>query len=416
MYEDIELDDHLTCGNACSSGCSAHAAYANASIVDITYLRGSDGLTGFTVSKDGGQYERTYYYRKNIQGDITHILDNNGFVKAEYVYDAWGNHVIVKNDENAGSINPFRYHGYYYDEETNLYYLKARYYDPQTGRFINADDIGVLDATKDHINGLNLYAYCLNNPVNMADENGRIWDWIDKNIFRPIGDAVNTFGNAIVSTVSAAVNAAVGGVFNAICDIVSNNWEVVVGAAIIIGLGVATAFTGGLAGIIIAGAFYGSLSSAGIGALIGYATGGLEGAANGFMWGAIAGAALGGIGAGVGTGIKAALAGRSVLFTGPNAAKQGVVIGKSRAYEKFAEANGLAFYKGLPGHSLLKKISPKLADKLGWAHNKFYLKNVMRRGGKIHDIGGSYSGAYAKEVDLVRNYGNVVKYYLFGFV
>ena len=68
--------------------------------------------------------------------------------------------------------NPFRYRGYYYDSETGLYYLNSRYYDPEIGRFINIDDISVLDITNIALNGINLYAYCLNNPVNEADESG----------------------------------------------------------------------------------------------------------------------------------------------------------------------------------------------------------------------------------------------------
>ena len=74
--------------------------------------------------------------------------------------------------------NPFRYRGYYYDFETGLYYLNSRYYDPEIGRFINADDINALDVTKIAINGLNLYAYCLNNPVNEVDETGYFLFWL----------------------------------------------------------------------------------------------------------------------------------------------------------------------------------------------------------------------------------------------
>ena len=74
--------------------------------------------------------------------------------------------------------NPFRYRSYYYDFETNLYYLNSRYYDPQIGRFINADDISTLDVTQIALNGLNLYAYCLNNPVNETDENGYFLLWL----------------------------------------------------------------------------------------------------------------------------------------------------------------------------------------------------------------------------------------------
>ena len=70
--------------------------------------------------------------------------------------------------------NPFRYRGYYYDFETGLYYLNSRYYDPELGRFINIDDISVLDVTNIALNGINLYAYCLNNPVNEVDESGNL--------------------------------------------------------------------------------------------------------------------------------------------------------------------------------------------------------------------------------------------------
>ena len=68
--------------------------------------------------------------------------------------------------------NPFRYRSYYYDFETGLYYLNSRYYNPEIGRFINADSIDILDSTKNSINGINLYIYCNNNPVNYYDPNG----------------------------------------------------------------------------------------------------------------------------------------------------------------------------------------------------------------------------------------------------
>ena len=91
----------------------------------------------------------------------------------KYTYDAWGNTVTEVLDCNANAIaelNPFRYRGYYYDIETELYFLKSRYYDPELGRFMTVDDVSYLDP--DTINGLNLYAYCGNNPVMCADPNG----------------------------------------------------------------------------------------------------------------------------------------------------------------------------------------------------------------------------------------------------
>ena len=117
-----------------------------------------------------------YLYRKNAQGDITHILDNAGMVVAKYVYDAWGNHAILDANgtdlaSGVGVLNPFRYRGYFYDEETDLYYLQTRYYDPEVGRFLSQDDVSYL--APDSINGLNLYAYCSNNPVMATDPTGR---------------------------------------------------------------------------------------------------------------------------------------------------------------------------------------------------------------------------------------------------
>ncbi len=79
---------------------------------------------------------------------------------------------------HIGNINPIRYRGYYFDVESSLYYLNTRYYDPQIGRFINADEITILDETQSQIHGLNLYMYCGDNPVMNVDPSGRFWDSI----------------------------------------------------------------------------------------------------------------------------------------------------------------------------------------------------------------------------------------------
>ena len=108
-------------------------------------------------------------YRKNLFGDVTAIY--NGTTKvAEYVYDAWGNCTVTTNVNGYGTRNPFRYRGYYYDSDLQMYYLMTRYYDPQTGRFINADTPDYLDPKT--INGLNLYSYCNNNPIMNVDPSG----------------------------------------------------------------------------------------------------------------------------------------------------------------------------------------------------------------------------------------------------
>lgn len=102
-------------------------------------------------------------------------------VLAEYEYDAWGKCIIKTNISNIATINPFRYRGYHYDEETGLLLVSIRYYDPKVGRFISPDDISIAVAAQGNmINGLNLYAYCLNNPVNLSDPSGYTpwWQWL----------------------------------------------------------------------------------------------------------------------------------------------------------------------------------------------------------------------------------------------
>ena len=122
-----------------------------------------------------------YYYIKNLQGDVIGISDREGNTVAEYRYDSWGRLLSVRdgagndiseNAEHIANINPIRYRGYYYDAETGFYYLQSRYYDPETGRFLNAD--GYVSTGQD-MTGNNMFAYCGNNPVNRFDPNGQGW-------------------------------------------------------------------------------------------------------------------------------------------------------------------------------------------------------------------------------------------------
>ena len=139
-------------------------------------IKQSNGLeflydhTGVFAVKYNGS---TYFYRKDAQSNIVELLDNTGTVVVKYKYDAWGKCNTVVLEESAtdiANLNPFRYRSYYFDTETNLYFLKTRYYDPEIGRFMTIDDISYLDP--ESINGLNLYAYCLNNPIKYSDPNG----------------------------------------------------------------------------------------------------------------------------------------------------------------------------------------------------------------------------------------------------
>ena len=130
----------------------------------VWYYYDNGGICGFKYNNV------RYYYEKNLQGDITAVYDENGTLKAQYVYDAWGNHTITVNIDGIAILNPFRYRGYYYDVETGLCYLNSRYYDPQTGKFINADTLNNL---KGSILLYNLFAYCINSPVIYKDSLGQ---------------------------------------------------------------------------------------------------------------------------------------------------------------------------------------------------------------------------------------------------
>ena len=123
-------------------------------------------------STDGTTFD-TYYYVLNLQGDVVKLIHYiPGFEYesvATYEYDAWGN---VSSSGRLAEINPLRYRGYYYDNETGFYYLQSRYYDPANRRFINAD----IYASTDSNNALacNMYSYCWNNVVILYDSEGEL--------------------------------------------------------------------------------------------------------------------------------------------------------------------------------------------------------------------------------------------------
>lgn len=176
----------------------------------MMFLYGVEGVMGFMINGI------CYLYRKNLFGDVTEIYVESGQVVGRYSYTAFGECTVEIDEQGIATKNPIRYRGYCYDEETGLYYLKSRYYDPEIGRFITIDSISYLNA--ESINGLNLYAYCGNNPVMRTDATGKnwwsdfwsgarnwisgAWDYLKDNIFQPIGDFFtetipNTFNNVV---------------------------------------------------------------------------------------------------------------------------------------------------------------------------------------------------------------------------
>ncbi len=118
-----------------------------------------------------------FYFRKNLQGDIIEITDKNAVTVAKYQYDAWGVCTVVSDTSGCGisTVNPFRYRGYYFDDEIGMYYLQSRYYDPSLGRFVNSDAPDIVDAGADFSPvALNKFCYCLNSPVLNKDEQGML--------------------------------------------------------------------------------------------------------------------------------------------------------------------------------------------------------------------------------------------------
>ena len=175
-------------------------------VKDLRYYYDAAGnpaaIRAFTRTSSTAEFtSNIYYLLTNMQGDVIAIYNQDGERIFEYAYDAWGNILrsaqISTGGRAANQVNPFRYRGYYYDTETGLYYLQSRYYNPQWGRFLNADYAEVM-SDNGSLSDKNLFVYCDNNPVMRKDEDGEFWNIL-------IGAAVGFVVGAGVSIVTQAM-------------------------------------------------------------------------------------------------------------------------------------------------------------------------------------------------------------------
>ena len=141
----------------------------------IVYLYDANGspigMKYRTTSYAEGVFD-TFWFEKNLFGDIIAVYSDTGTLLVSYVYDAWGSVRISYHNggiSTGAQANRFMYRGYYYDAESELYYLNSRYYNPYLCRFISPD--GYV-STGQGILGNNMYAYCNNNPVMYIDPTG----------------------------------------------------------------------------------------------------------------------------------------------------------------------------------------------------------------------------------------------------
>ncbi|EOQ01365.1 RHS repeat-associated core domain-containing protein [Bacillus cereus VD140] len=118
----------------------------------------------------GSGIRKTNVYHYNPRGDVVAMTDQNREVVATYEYDSWGN-VIKSDTKGIAAENPFGYAGYMYDKEIGMYYLIARYYNPEHGVFLSVDpDLG----DEDDSVTMNGYTYADNNPVMMVDPDAHL--------------------------------------------------------------------------------------------------------------------------------------------------------------------------------------------------------------------------------------------------
>ena len=192
---------------------------------------------------NGTATPETYYYITNLQGDVTYLINGSGTTVARYSYDPYGQIQLAFG--SMAEINPLRYRGYYYDSDTEFYYLQSRYYDSEICRFINADSY--IASSREFI-GYNMFAYCNNSPITYLDEHGTF-----------LGTLIGAVVGAAIGALDAAINgedvlagAASGAVSGAITGLAADVIAVTGGsAAVVIGVSAGASALGSVAGNVV---------------------------------------------------------------------------------------------------------------------------------------------------------------------
>lgn len=326
-----------------------------------------------------GTVKGMYYYQRNLLGDVVAIYDFAGTKITEYTYDAFGNCTFTYGYSNEFSrINPIRYRGYYLDRETNLYYLNSRYYNPEWRRFLSPDDTAYLDT--ESVNGLNLYCYCNNDPVNYCDPSGHAPQWLQVAGLIGFGVGLLLCGIAIgILTGGVGTATFIGAVA------VGAAKGTLIGAAIGLGIG---AISGGI-GALAAGEEFGS---SGFWSDVAFAT------MLGFGAGAVVGAIVGGF-----SGANGWYNAKALEFT--NYGSNEVVLGRSPGYVEIAKSRGATYFHTTDDVWNATQSMRGVGTKGMWRINKAFLKQQIKAGAHFTLADPSGGFFYAKEVAYVTKYG-----------
>ena len=243
------------------------------SVIDGTLRRMTDGTNTLEFIYANGLssviYNGTeYWYVFNAQGDVIGLIDASGAYVVEYTYDSWGKPLSKTGTlaDALGTLNPFRYRGYIYDEETGFYYVSSRYYDPVIGRWLNSDS--VVAGVGHSVQGCNLFAYCLNNPVNMADTTGEL-------PFFLVTAAIGAVAGAVIGGVVAAKNG--GNVWAGIGIGAAAGALIGTGAGMAAGAALAGSITATTGAVLAGGsALVSTVATGGVGAGVAYITNNLQ--------------------------------------------------------------------------------------------------------------------------------------------